>query len=292
MLPIRVFLIDDSLAFLSAAESFLATRPHVELVGRARLAVQALEHVLETNPDVVLIDLGSPELTGLIATLQLKAIARPPRVIILSDREELPYRALAEAVGADHYVPKKDFCSALPPLLEGPCFRSYPDISPAAPAAQAEPLEEAARPQSQPYGHLTRLNTSRLILDSVGEETLGGIVGEVADLLGTSAAVYERNGDYALRVVASDWCRRLAGASRALCGTDDDLQALKCGGWHCHESAWLACKACLETGEPVDRPCLGGIHIHAVPIRAGAKIIGAVNFGYRSPPRTSTRSRE
>lgn len=159
---------------------------------------------------------------------------------------------------------------------------------------QLDPRRPVGRTiEPQPYGDLAELNTDGLIRTSVGAAVLTDIVSDFLDLLETSAAIYEKNGDYALHLVASGWCRLLNAASRRFCPGDDNRQALSCGRWLCHESCWTdTARQVIDSGQSVDRACAGGLRTCAVPVRAGGTIIGAMAFCYGDPPGEPARRRE
>jgi DNA-binding NarL/FixJ family response regulator len=109
-------LADDNLRFLEAARRFLATQP-VEVVGAARTGVETLRLLEALAPDLLLLDLEMPELDGLAVLRLVKARPGAPRVIVVTLHDDEPYRVAAAAAGADGFVAKRAFTTALGPLI-------------------------------------------------------------------------------------------------------------------------------------------------------------------------------
>jgi DNA-binding NarL/FixJ family response regulator len=68
-------------------------------------------------PDLVLMDVGLPEMNGIHATEQIKGVAPLAQVIILTAHEATEYRADAAAAGASGYVIKGHITRDLIPLM-------------------------------------------------------------------------------------------------------------------------------------------------------------------------------
>ena len=115
--PIHVLLVDDSWAVLTALEAFLAQKPELMVVGRARSGDEALQQARRTHPELVLMDWSMPGMTGLEAALQLKGQPQPPCVILLTLHDYHEYQAAA-AIHIDGFLPKELIGERLLPLIE------------------------------------------------------------------------------------------------------------------------------------------------------------------------------
>jgi len=79
--PVRVVLADDHPMFRYGLRAILDDAPEVEVAGEATSGRELLEIVDATQPDVVLTDLGMPDLDGATATREL--MARHPTIAVL-----------------------------------------------------------------------------------------------------------------------------------------------------------------------------------------------------------------
>jgi DNA-binding NarL/FixJ family response regulator len=115
--PLRILLVDDNAQFLDSAARALAAVPAIEIVGRALSGREALEQVMQLQPDLVLMDVAMPNMNGLEATRHIKAQPDAPRVVMLTLYDGPEYRAAAAAVGADDLISKAEFDTQVLPLI-------------------------------------------------------------------------------------------------------------------------------------------------------------------------------
>src|SRR5437660_454181 len=105
----KVLLVDDSPYFLTAATRFMSDIGAVRVVATASNGDEAVRAVMRDRPDLVLIDINMPGMSGLAAVRRIKALEPALRVIVVSLNDCADFRSAAAAAGADGYIPKRDF---------------------------------------------------------------------------------------------------------------------------------------------------------------------------------------
>ena len=118
----KILLVDDSPFFLKAATRFLSELGAVTSLATARSGADAVQAVLRNRPDLVLMDINMPGMSGLAAVRRIKTLAPEVRVVVVSLNESSDFRAAAEAAGADGYIAKRDFAIGVIAL-----FAAQPD---------------------------------------------------------------------------------------------------------------------------------------------------------------------
>jgi DNA-binding NarL/FixJ family response regulator len=115
---IRVLLADDNPTFRAAVRQFLSALPVTEVAGEAHNGREAMEMAASLSPDLVLLDIGMPEMNGLEAARRMQQWQDPPYIVFLSMHNGQAYRDAARQVGAAGFISKADFVEELPRMIE------------------------------------------------------------------------------------------------------------------------------------------------------------------------------
>lgn len=83
-MPIRLVLADDHPLMLDGLESLFGSDPEFEVLARCADSHQALQAVVEKRPDVLILDLRMPGPSGAELLRELRALAVPTRVVVLT----------------------------------------------------------------------------------------------------------------------------------------------------------------------------------------------------------------
>jgi DNA-binding NarL/FixJ family response regulator len=104
--PIRVVLADDHAVVRKGIREFLEEAPDITVVAEASNGREALAAVEEHRPDVAVLDIQMPEMSGIEATRRIKARFPDIRVLILTAYDDDPYIFALIQAGASGYVLK------------------------------------------------------------------------------------------------------------------------------------------------------------------------------------------
>ena len=104
--PIRVLIVDDHPMWRDGVRGDLEATGWAEVVGEAADGGEAVEAVASTMPDVVLMDLQMPKMTGLEATRELLSCRPDMRVVFLTGAFTHAAANAAKAIGAVGFLLK------------------------------------------------------------------------------------------------------------------------------------------------------------------------------------------
>jgi two-component system response regulator NreC len=103
----RLLLVDDHAVVRSGLRMLLGNESDVEIVGEAGTAQEALDAVAMFKPDVILMDIGLPDKSGIEATREIKDRFPKIAVVALTIHEDEEYFFKMLEAGASGYVPKR-----------------------------------------------------------------------------------------------------------------------------------------------------------------------------------------
>jgi len=149
---IRVLVADDHRMIVDLLQATLGKAPGIQIVGKASDGKEAVQVARDRRPDLVLIDIDMPGISGIEATRQILDSNPEIRVVALSVHEDWPTISAMFQAGAYGYIPKdcgfQELLTAIHAVMDGQVY-----ISPAVGSAVIS--ASAGIERESPLGKLT-----------------------------------------------------------------------------------------------------------------------------------------
>lgn len=114
----RLLIVDDFRLWRDCVQAHLEGHPNVYIAGFASDGLEALQKVKELQPDLVLLDIGLPKLSGIETARQIRRLSPECKIIFLTSHLHPEIVRAALEAGACGYVHKDDAPTELLPSLE------------------------------------------------------------------------------------------------------------------------------------------------------------------------------
>ncbi len=196
-LPARVLIADDHALLRAGMRTMLAGEPDIEVVGEAADGREAVNLCEKLRPDLVLMDVGMPEMDGMEATREIKARHPAVSVLVVTAHPSPDYVLDAVRAGAAGYLLKtasrEEIFAAIRRVLrnEFPLDQQLTAHLVQRLAREAPPEKPAPDGLPKPPGALTHRETEVLRLLAAGK-TNRSIAGELHLSLSTVKRHIER----------------------------------------------------------------------------------------------------
>ncbi|HEY0456463.1 MAG TPA: response regulator transcription factor [Verrucomicrobiae bacterium] len=131
-MKIKVLLVDDHMFVREGVRSCLRRFEHVEVVGEAANGHEAIDRARQFAPDVIVMDITMPGMSGLEATKCLRATCPDSRVLIMTVHDKREFVREMIQSGARGYIRKNtspvELVSAIERIHKGEAF-FMPDVA-------------------------------------------------------------------------------------------------------------------------------------------------------------------
>jgi DNA-binding NarL/FixJ family response regulator len=106
-MPCRVLIVDDHPGFRAQARALL-TAAGYQVVGEAADGESGVRVARDLSPDVVLLDVQLPDITGFEAAQRVRSQPGPPAIVLISSRDASDYGRRISRSGARGFISKAD----------------------------------------------------------------------------------------------------------------------------------------------------------------------------------------
>jgi len=113
----KVFIVDDSSVIVERLTLLLEDIPGVELVGHAADVPHAVQRLLETPPDALVLDLHMPGGTGLDVLRAIRPVRPDIHVLVFTNYPQDEYRQECLTAGAEYFLDKSREFEKIPSIL-------------------------------------------------------------------------------------------------------------------------------------------------------------------------------
>ena len=128
MAPMRIVIVDDHEAARRGIRTVLTSNPQIEVIAEIADGEEATLRIQDLRPDIVLLDIGLPRISGIDAAGILRKNSPLSRIIFVSQHDSVSFANDALRAGASGYVVKSDVAldllSAIEAVREGRTFLS------------------------------------------------------------------------------------------------------------------------------------------------------------------------
>jgi len=186
-MPLQILIVDDHAVVRRGVRSLLESQPDWEIAGEATTGREAVELAKQLQPDIVVMDLSLPELSGLDATRHILKESPRSEIVVLTmhHSEELAREALQ--AGARGYVLKSDADQSLIAAIES--LRQHkPFLTSTVTEFVLDDYKRRAETDEHGVAHAAVTAREREIIQSLAE---GRSNKEAAALLGISVKTIE-----------------------------------------------------------------------------------------------------